>query len=110
MRTFAHLIYCFVVKTKITIWAESTNGISPLFFSFQKFYRTVIVGESSSVLLLWGILLLLLWDACHFIRNEDEAETDAGATDARVAVATIRDTAVPRVAEPTTTTKDAARA
>ena len=32
----------FVVKTKITIWAESTNGFSPFFFSFQKFYRTVI--------------------------------------------------------------------
>ena len=29
MCTFAHLIYCFVVKTKITIWAESICGISP---------------------------------------------------------------------------------
>ena len=35
----------FVAKTKITIWAESTNGFSPLFFSFQKFYRTVIFGK-----------------------------------------------------------------
>ena len=26
---FAHVIRDFVVKTKITIWAESTNGFSP---------------------------------------------------------------------------------
>ena len=32
----------FVVKTKITIWAESICGFSPFFFSFQKFYRTMI--------------------------------------------------------------------
>ena len=37
MCTFAHLIYCFVVKTKITIWAESICGISPLFFLFKSF-------------------------------------------------------------------------
>ena len=37
------LSICFVTKTKITIWAESTIGISPFFFYFQKFYRTVII-------------------------------------------------------------------
>ncbi len=37
----AHFNNFFVKKTKVTIWAESTIGISP-FFSFQKFYRTVI--------------------------------------------------------------------
>ena len=42
MCTFAHVIRDLVVKTKITIWAESICGISPFFFSFQKFYRTVI--------------------------------------------------------------------
>ena len=40
--TFAHVIRDFVTKTKITIWAEFICGFSPFFFSFQKFYRTVI--------------------------------------------------------------------
>ena len=38
------LSICFVTKTKIIIGAESTNGFSPFFFSFQKFYRTVIIN------------------------------------------------------------------
>ena len=44
------------------------------------------------------------------LRNEDEAETVVVVTVARVVVATNRDTAVPRVVDPTTTTKDAVRA
>ena len=44
------------------------------------------------------------------LRNEDEAETEAVDTAVRAAAATKRDTAAPRVAAPTTTTKDAARA
>ena len=53
---------------------------------------------------------LVLFFAIVILRNEDEAETDADATAGRVAAVTIRDTAVPRVVAPTTTTKDAARA
>ena len=44
------------------------------------------------------------------LRNEYEAETEVDVTVARVVVATNRDTAVPRVVDPTTTTKDAVRA
>ena len=44
------------------------------------------------------------------LRNEDEAETVAVVTVVRVVVATKRDTAAPRIVEPTTTTKDAVRA
>ena len=44
------------------------------------------------------------------LRNKDEAETVVVVTVVRVVVVTIRDTAVPRVVVPTTTTKDAARA
>ena len=36
MCTFAHVIRDFVVKTKITIWAESICGFSPFFFFFSK--------------------------------------------------------------------------
>ena len=44
------------------------------------------------------------------LRNEDEAETVVVVTVVRVVVVTIRDTAVPRIVVPTTTTKDAVRA
>ena len=43
------LSICFVTKTKIIIWAESTNGFSPFFFSFQKFYRTVIIFNGQRI-------------------------------------------------------------
>lgn len=44
------------------------------------------------------------------LRNKDEAETVVVVTVVRVVVVTIRDTAVPRIVVPTTTTKDAVRA
>ena len=55
MCTFAHVIRDFVVKTKITIWAESICGFSPFFFSFQKFYRTVIIRNCQNNEMLPGV-------------------------------------------------------
>ena len=65
-------------------------------------YRPLTIDSPTSQLTAHASQLIL--------RNEDEAETVVAATAARVDVETIRDPAEPRVAAPTTTTKDAERA